>query len=346
MSIRILATVVAGLLLAVTSVIVIFVVIAVRHAWTQRRAPLIEAARAALSSVAASGTPSQNATDLLLRLRQAERIAVFSVLGPSISGDSLTAVRTVAADLGLITWAHRSLDSRSWARRLVAARFLVAMGAGCHDLAPTMFSDPHPAVRVQAATWAASCGALAPIDLVVGMLSDPDGRCRFAAKDALIRIGLDALPTLHRLLDSADSLTITAALEVASAIGDPSLSTQAERIAVAGTPRQRALAAAVLGASGSQVTGPALRALLNDPEPEVREAATIALAEQGDWSAAVPIAALLGDSVWGVRREAGLALLRLGAPGIVLLREAALGAGEARSIAIQALELRKLNIGV
>ena len=61
--------------------------------------------------------------------------------------------------------------------------------------------------------------------------------------------------------------------------------------------------------------------------------------------AAVPIAALLGI-LSGASAERRVSRCCGWGPGIVLLREAALGAGEARSIAIQALEIRKLNIGV
>jgi HEAT repeat protein len=64
----------------------------------------------------------------------------------------------------------------------------------------------------------------------------------------------------------------------------------------------------------------ALLDLLADEVPEVRAAAAHALGKLGHWPAVSHLAPLLRDRVWIVRRAAGLALLALGAPGLLYLR--------------------------
>jgi hypothetical protein len=353
----------------VLGVLILFCALAattVRRNRAQRREPLIAAGRAALVGIAATGklpatrtpneppgpneAPGSNeaCADPWLRLQTSELIMIFSELAPSVDGDSLTALRAAAAELGLVTTAHRQLGSWSWVRRLGAARFLTAIGAPTTQRAIALFKDPHPAVRTQAASWVSISKDGTAIEYLVTLLTDPDGRCRFAAKDALIRLGTAATPTLSRLLDSPDQGAVTAALEVAAAVGDASFTAQAVRLAGSGLPEHRALAAAVLGATGGPLSAPALPALLRDPDATVRRAATSAVAQLGDWSAAAAVTDLLGDPDWPVRRDAGLALLRLGAPGLVLLREAAAVKGNAveniaASVARQALQLHLLT---
>ncbi|MBN1171711.1 MAG: HEAT repeat domain-containing protein [Micromonosporaceae bacterium] len=340
--------VVGSMATGVLLVITLLAVTALQHSWEQRRKPLIAAAgeeAAAIAAIAALGddAPPPPRSGRLERLHPDEQITLLLALAPSLGGESLLAIRTVATDLGLIERAQRHLRSHNWARRLAAARFLTGMGLSCDALVASLFRDPHPALRVQAAIWASSCFGPAPIDRVVALLLDPDGYCRFAAKDTLVRIGVPAIPALGRLLEATDEATVTAGLEVATAMGDSAFVDHAVRIARSGTAYQRALAASILGGCGGHATASVLRELLHDPEAAVRQAAVTAIAEQGDWPAAANVADLMDDRVWAVRREAGLALLKLGAPGVILLREASAGAGEAASIATQVMELRTLH---
>ena len=81
-------------------------------------------------------------------------------------------------------------------------------------------------------------------------------------------------------------------------------------------------AATLVGAIGG---GPAiglLLRLLGDEAPEVRAAAARGLGKAEHWPAAAVLAGLLGDSSCAVRREAGVALRRLGSPGMLFLRRA------------------------
>jgi hypothetical protein len=81
----------------------------------------------------------------------------------------------------------------------------------------------------------------------------------------------------------------------------------------------------VLCALGGPEAVAALTAQLADTAPDARAAAARALGALGHWPAAPRVASLLGDRGWSVRREAGLALRALGAPGELLLRRAVAG---------------------
>ena len=60
--------------------------------------------------------------------------------------------------------------------------------------------------------------------------------------------------------------------------------------------------------------------MLSDPAVQVRSAAAAGLGKLGHWPAATALAAIMTDSSWLVRREAALALGRLGSPGRLMLR--------------------------
>jgi HEAT repeat protein len=78
----------------------------------------------------------------------------------------------------------------------------------------------------------------------------------------------------------------------------------------------------LLGALGGGVGVDALLSLLDDAVDDVRAAAAWALGQLSHWPAAGGLAAHMRDPAWEVRRNAALALRRLGSPGIVLLRRA------------------------
>lgn len=65
--------------------------------------------------------------------------------------------------------------------------------------------------------------------------------------------------------------------------------------------------------------------MLSDPVPEVRAAAARGLGRMRHWQAASSLATGLRDPAWRVRRESGLALRAVGAPGVLLLRRAVKG---------------------
>jgi HEAT repeat protein len=60
--------------------------------------------------------------------------------------------------------------------------------------------------------------------------------------------------------------------------------------------------------------------MLSDRVPEVRAAAARGLGRMRHWQAATNLALGMRDPAWRVRRESGMALRAVGAPGVLLLR--------------------------
>ena len=125
----------------------------------------------------------------------------------------------IADDVGLLDKARTDLGSRWWWKRLHAVRLLTALGPQSDEYGP-LLDDRAPEVRAQAATWAAGDPTPEAIRRLADMVSDEDGRCRFAARTALIDIGLPAVPEIARLLASDDEQVVTRTLPVAAAMSD------------------------------------------------------------------------------------------------------------------------------
>jgi HEAT repeat protein len=102
----------------------------------------------------------------------------------------------------------------------------------------------------------------------------------------------------------------------------------------------RTAAANLLGAIGGPESAARLIELLKDPESLVRAAAAHGLGRMQHWPAAAQLADGLQDSTWRVRRDAGLALRAIGAPGALFLRRALKGSDLfAADMAQQVLDL-------
>ncbi len=105
----------------------------------------------------------------------------------------------------------------------------------------------------------------------------------------------------------------------------------------------RALAATVLARTGDPGAGPALVAMLGDPSDAVVLAAAAGIGALSYWPAAAAVEPLLSSPSWELRKQAGLTLLSLGAPGTILLWANAPGEGEEAEMAIQALQLHSIS---
>jgi hypothetical protein len=180
--------------------------------------------------------------------------------------------------------------------------------------------DPEAVVRAQAASYVAEHGSPEGIEMLIAMLSDPDALCRFAAKDALMRLGGQATPQLvARLTDPAEART-EAILEVAAAIPSHEFLPGAIAHARDLQPQVRLLVARLLRGIGGAAAAQELMRLSADPDPKVRAVAAEAIGYLNHWVASTTVAKLLDDEESRVRLAAALALDRLGPPGELLLR--------------------------
>lgn len=282
-----------------------------------------------------------NLGELLAQLRALPRrrraSALLRVLEP-LSGDAAVQLAALARPAGVERIALAWCGSTRWHRRLRGVRVLVAIGAG-EDMASRMLADPSPVVRAEATGLAAAFPSPERIATLLAMLANDQARCRFGAKDALLRAGSPATGALAGHLAGGEQITADA-LEVAAGIATPDLVPSALAHSADLDPEHRLWAARLLGASGAPEARERLRELLlSDPSAAVRSAAARGLAMLGDPGDASRLAGALTDPAWDVRRTSAVGLRQFGPAGRLYLRRALKSADRfAADIARQVLD--------
>lgn len=289
-----------------------------RRRWTE---PYLEQTRNWLAAALAAGEsaheglPSAPVTSRRLQTR------LLVNLAHSLGGAGREHIAALADRIGLTARAERQCASRFWWLRLEGIRQLEALGLG-GNVVPSLLRDPHPLVRAQAAEWAASHPTLDIVTMLLTMLGDEEGISTFTVQDSLFRMGSVVVHPLARYVLTHEGPAVERALRVAVHLADPRFIHPALTRCGDESPAVRALAAELVGALGGHSGVESLTMLLADPDAGVRAAAISALGKLGYWPAVPRVAECLRDRYWIVRREAGLALHALGAPGILFLRRA------------------------
>lgn len=264
-------------------------------------------------------------------------------LASSVSGNGAAWIEQTAREMGLFNRAQRWCRSRRWWLRLRGVRSFGLLGAGA-ELVPARLNDAHPLVREAATRWLARHPSTALVERLVEMLDDPEPRCRLTAQDTLIRLGATSVEPLSAYLSRVTTPGRVLALKVATGLADARFLNSGLRAAGDSDPVVRAQAATLLAAVAGGRVEKALLALLDDPDESVRIAATRGLGVLSSWELAPNLAQQLSDSAWGVRREAALALRRLGPAGRLYLRRALVGPDPyAADMARQMLDLPNAN---
>jgi hypothetical protein len=328
---------------AIAAVLITVAVSSLVEAHRVRLEPLLADAR--MSIIAALSGEELKAEEALTHLSPfSERyiVGVMLDLAPSVSGTSKSVLVSLGEQIGVLQRARAGVHARRWSTRLYSARVFTAFGVESPDMI-ALFSDRSPEVRAQAAAWCVATPNPLGIEYLVTLLGDVDGQCRFAAQDALIRIGRPVTEVLLSALGSTDEVVTDRILEVAAAIGDERFFGQAEVLTSDSRPGTRALAGSVLASTGNPSAGPVLMSLLADLSDEVILAATAGLGRLAYWPGATAVEPLLGHPSWEIRKQAAMTLLAMDAPGTILLRADAPGVGPAAAMALQALELQSLS---
>ncbi|MDQ2695510.1 MAG: HEAT repeat domain-containing protein [Pseudomonadota bacterium] len=249
------------------------------------------------------------------------QIRLFTDAARSVTGTQRQRLTELAQAAGLIARAETRCRSRWWWRRLQGARLLAALGGGEGSVEP-LLQDRNPYVRAQAIEWAADHPGPAVIAAVLARLNDAHGLCRFKAQDSLVRMAGPVIEPLARYLLAGGGGSMEAALRVAVGLAEHRFLIPALTLCRDPSAPVRALVATLLGKLGGGQGVEILTVLLADADAGVRAAAARALGQLGHWPAAPALAVLLKDPAWTARREAGLALRAVGAPGILFLRRA------------------------
>ncbi len=304
----------------------------VRGMIRRAREPRIAEARDAVVRGLLAGTLDEIDRETVDRLSRGDRVRLFDRVAPNLRGRERGWLGDLAEELGLVEYGKRLSRSRFWWKRLRGARLLTLAG-GAGDAVLRLAEDPHPLVRSQVAEWCGANPSERSVDTLIGMLADPTQASRFAVQDALVRLGTDAIDGLAEALDripispgevgpGQDARGAMVGLAVARGIGDSRLSPSILRLADHPVADVRAVAFLALGTAGGGDAAARLIEGLEDPEEEVRTAAATALGELEHWPAGPGLVKALGDPAWDVRAAAGRALVRIGAPGELLLRRA------------------------
>jgi hypothetical protein len=281
--------------------------------------PRLAAAYASVNAIVMGGGDRARDSGALERLPGRLRARVLVELSRRVSGESRLRLSRLAAELGVLEHARRRLRSPFWWRRLLATRTLQSLDAEGSPFLP-LLDDPHPAVRAQAAEWAAEEPAPATAEALISLLERDDTLPRFTAQDSLLRLGTLAVPTIAGYLAAGRGAGVIPAMAVAIALAQPAFAAPALAHCASRMPEVRRLAAELLGRIGGREGTDALTGLLTDSDPLVRAAAARALGRIGHWPAAAAVAELLRDSEWEVRQAAGFSLRSLGSPGLLMLR--------------------------
>jgi hypothetical protein len=282
------------------------------------------AARDSLTRLLTRGTIDIEEIDVLRRTPRDAQVAAFLEASRNLTGMGKERLLFIAREVSLLDRARKLCESRLWTRRLRGARLLARMDVA-DPLIEKLLADPNPAVRAQAAEWAATHPAPTIISIMLTMLADPATQARFAVQDSLLRMGATIADPLASFLETHSGLPAESGLRVGESLAEPRFLPAALRHSASTEIGARTAAANLLGAIGGAESAARLTELLKDPESLVRAAAAHGLGRMQHWPAAAQLAECLKDPTWRVRRDAGLALRAIGAPGALFLRRALKG---------------------
>jgi bilin biosynthesis protein len=331
-------TVLVGLLLVIWSGRALW------KTWRGRMAePAVERARALLIRDLAAGRITPETERAARSLSANLQMQLFTRVGRQISGRQRSLITELAGKTGLYRRAELDCGGRRWPRRLRGMDALTLLGGGAPAAAP-LLRDRSPYVRAQAAEWAVEHPSPPVLSALLDLLDDPDPTVRFAGSDAVLRMGPAVVGAIAgRLAQHADAHAVHAhavhahaehahaehahagtarLLQVAAGIRDPVFIQPASLLSRAEDPVVRSGAVALLGLVGGEEAVARAQETLHDVDPRVRTAAARALGNLAYWPAAPDVGKRLRDPSWDVRREAGLALRAMGAPGQLVLRRA------------------------
>lgn len=312
-----------------------------QEAWERKTEGLLTRGRQILARIMSLGESTDADRRFLTELSPRRLVRLVVGLSPSLTGESQAQLGDLARALGMVRRAEESCRSQAWGERLRGARMLTAL-AESPQLVQSLLRDRHPAVRAQAAELASEHGSPEVAAALVAGLADSEPLVRFAAMEGLLALGPIAVEPLRAALEEGDAPR-AALLQVASGIPDARLLPPALRLSGDADVTVRLRAALFLAAVGGPDAEHRLTELLDDPSPVVREAACLGLGLLGHWRAAPEVSRRLADASRDVRREASVALLRMGAPGELFLRRAERETGSGSDMARLALALPRLT---
>jgi hypothetical protein len=292
------------------------------HFINRRLLRLSTAARESVAILITRGTVNVEELQVLAAQPNDVQVMAFLEISRNLSGEKKDRLRFIAEKVGVVDRARKLCLNSRWTKRLRGARILSRLDVP-DPLVRKLLADPHPAVRAQAAEWAAAQPSDDVISAMLVLLADPATQARFAVQNALLRMGGVIAAPLAAFLETHTGRAAEAGLRVAESVAEPSFAPAALRhSSTADDMGVRVAAANLLGAIGDATAAQRLIEMLKDGESRVRAAAAQSLGRMQHWQAASALSECMRDSAWRVRKESGLALRSIGAPGALFLRRA------------------------
>jgi hypothetical protein len=237
--------------------------------------------------------------------------------------------RALADTLERRPWTVRlraTARSRSWWRRLEAARFLSVAGTSADaPVIERLLSDPHPAVHIAVAVALERMADARLVGLVLDRLPDMVGPVQAHYAAVLRSQHAVTVPLLVERLGRVYDLSLPRIVEFAGRLGDARLREPTTALADHRDPEVRVQVARTLGDFPHARSVAVLRTLVTDSTWEVRAQAVRSLGRIGDAATLGELVTRLADAVWWVRLRAALALTRLGSAGRDALLRAEVG---------------------
>lgn len=289
-----------------------------RHANRELR---LVAARVLIARHLEDRTLRPDEVTVLRRLSPRDVISLLFAVAPTVGLVEREWLREVAVTLDLVANARARTETDEWWNRLSGARFLTLVGAE-PAVMEGLSRDAHEAVRAGAAIFLAQYPTATAIQTLIRMLDDGAAAARFAAKDALMRLGATATPAIAMRLADADEQHAVVLLQIACAAPSHEYTAAAATLRGNESGAVRRLVARLFRGIGGEFATTQLTEMLDDTDAAVREAAVEALGFLNHWSSSPVVAARLEDASSRVRLAAALALDRFGAPGELFLRRA------------------------
>lgn len=210
--------------------------------------------------------------------------------------------------------------------------------------AQTEASDPY--VQLSAIRALADRGAVSELPRIIKALTETKGVNPVMLADVLCRFGPKAGPALLRLAIARTAAlgTRVAALRAMNAVGEYAPLKVLKALLNDPSPEIRAKAVTLLPKSDAGAVGACVMKALRDPSAFVRIRAARMAGEMNVTAAAPLLVLALKDDDWWMRYRAAEALSRFGGKGAQILKVIAKGADEAAATAAQVIaEKRVVN---
>jgi hypothetical protein len=226
----------------------------------RKLARLSTAARDSVAVLITRGTVNVEELQALAAQPNDVQVMAFLEISRNVSGTGKERLRFIAEKVGVVDRARKLCASGRWTKRLRGARILSRLDVP-DPLVRTLLADQHPAVRAQAAEWAAAQPSDEVISAMLALLADPATQARFAVQNALLRMGGVIAGPLAAFLETHTGRAAEAGLRVAESVAEPSFSPAAlrhsrRRRQPARRHRRRRRGRAIDGdAEGQRVTG-------------------------------------------------------------------------------------------